>query len=310
MFELVAKRRFAYTAFAVFAVIYSILTLGVRPSPQLLQLYHISELAARVFSLTVVLPFLVIWLVALVGSSYLVSYTSKLRDGMDAKAFRTISYGILGLTFWLPFTGILGSLGKLLYRNDPTLTPVIIRFQNYANLFWIGVSFILIYLGSRLLVRIVNNPPYTSRQWTYASLTLGVILAYVLFVLQDPARVAPPPGVSVATFYTSDWITFLTLILPRCVVWVLSFMAVRNILVYASCVKGSIYRSSMQLLGWGLSGVVVSFIFLRFLETLTVQINNSLAFLLLAIYLILLGMGLGYLGIARGAKQLQKIEEV
>lgn len=305
-----SRKTATYLVFITSVVIYSILTLGIPPAPSVLQDYNISELTARLLTLSIALPFMVIWFVALVGAMSFRQYAERIKDSSDGKAMHAISTGLLGLALWLPSTGIIGSGSQLLYRNYPELTAPLIRFDNYFNLLVLCVSIGFIYYGSSKLVRSLSHPEYTWRQWFMLAIGLTVIAGYIFLVFSDPAREAPTQQIRIATYYLPDWLIAFTVILPRVVMWFFGLLAVRNIYIYAKYVKGTIYRRGFTQIALGVSGVIVSLILLRIEQTLTLLYSTSLTYLLFAIYSTLVIMAVGYVLIARGAQKLQRIEDV
>jgi hypothetical protein len=87
--------------------------------------------------------------------------------------------------------------------------------------------------------------------------------------------------------------------------------AIQNIYRYRRQVKGTIYKAALKNLAQGLIGVILLIIVLRCIESLDGSISRlGLAAILSIIYLLIICSGIGYAFIARGAKQLQRIEEL
>ena len=87
--------------------------------------------------------------------------------------------------------------------------------------------------------------------------------------------------------------------------------AIYNIYCYKQKVKGKIYKNSLSNLVKGLGGAISLIIILRVFQSLTGFFNKqSLAALLLIIYLLLIALAVCYIFIYKGASSLKRIEKV
>jgi drug/metabolite transporter (DMT)-like permease len=76
-------------------------------------------------------------------------------------------------------------------------------------------------------------------------------------------------------------------------------------------VEGALYRDALKLLAYGLGGVFLVTILLRVLQTASDALNRlDLGGILLLLYILVFMLGIGYVLVAKGARQLQKIEEL
>jgi hypothetical protein len=91
----------------------------------------------------------------------------------------------------------------------------------------------------------------------------------------------------------------------------MGFLAAYRLYTYQRRVKGAIYRSSLIYVAVGIAAVVMSSIAVRFLATISNQLNRlKLTPVLFIIYGLLVLIAIGFLSIAWGAKKLRRIEEV
>ncbi len=305
------KNKKLTSLYVLLIVIYLLQTLAAPVSKLTLSKYHISVTQLRLLSLTIALPYIVIWSVALLGYLRLDNYIRLIQNYKDGVAFRTISRGILWLGLWLPISTILNNFFFEYYSAHQGATANLVRLNNYLNLIILFGGFWLLYKGSGQLLGLVKSRPSLS---TYQTLTLVYIVFSVLYVfltLQDVARRYPTHTVATATYYEPDWLIVLTLIIPRLLYWFIGAQAVQNIFLYRKKVKGRLYRQALNNLAMGLGGVVTVTILLRCLQSLATPLERlSLGLLLSIVYVLLILISVGYILIAKGTKRLQQLEEL
>jgi hypothetical protein len=296
--------------FLALAVVYvwQVLTAAVSPESQ--AKYHASVAQIHKLSLAIALPYIVIWVVGLVGYLWLRSYTTYLGKDKDAGGFRSLTFGVGLLTFWLPLSTLAAGLASNYYANHPDATASLVRLVNYANIVLLLPAFWLVYQGT---VRLLQSAKISHNGLSPKQTGLYILLSalYVFVVFHDPVRLAAHDDVQTATYYMSDWWILLTIVIPRLIMWYLGLAAAANIILYRHKVKGSIYKEGLRLLAFGLTGVVISTIVLRIVQSLSVQLSKlSLLVLFLVIYVLLALIAAGYVFLAKGASRLQKIEEL
>lgn len=310
MLQLLLKHKKIAVIFGLLILVYLAQTLFAPVDKAALHQYRISETEARFWGLTVALPYIAIWLVALVGYLRLKSYADVIKGSKDGEAFGTIATGLLLFVLWLPLNSIIAGLFRQYYDAHPSSTAALIITINYFNVLLLTPAFWLVKSGSQKLLAIVKKPINTMPAWAMV-VYIAVSALYVLMVLHDPARLMPAEHAPVASYYQGDWLIVLTLVIPRLVSWFWGLQAVVNILLYRKHVKGRIYKDALNGLAVGLAGILVMTILLRFLQTLTTLLNQwSLGVILAVIYLLLIVISIGYAFIAVGARNLQKLEEL
>jgi hypothetical protein len=295
--------------FVAFAVAYILQTLLVAPAKTTLTKYQIGASEVHLLQLTVILPYIIIWIIGLVGYLRMYDYAVSLQTSKDGRAFRTISKGILWFVLWLPIAVFISSIGNGIFHDRPDLTDDVIIVQNYANLLLLVPAFWYMYRGAEQLVRTLPRLiPTVSRRSTLAYIAFASV--YTSIVLEDSARrVAAAPG-SPASYYLPDWLIIFTIIVPRLVMWYLGLSAVQYIRQYRRKVAGVIYSRALKKLAFGFAVLLLMVVLLRITTSLTHQISHwSLGLVLLMVYALLTGMAVGYILIAKGARQLQTIEE-
>jgi hypothetical protein len=120
----------------------------------------------------------------------------------------------------------------------------------------------------------------------------------------------PDPG-KYSSFYLPDGMIFFSLALPYLIGWALGIKSALNIWSYMRDVKGTIYKAALRRLVVGLLLVLAFAVIIQlFVAFSTYFAKSGLAALLLIVYLLILFYSFGYLIIASGTKNLNKIEKV
>ena len=304
---LVLEHKRLSAAFIVLSAIYIAQNLAT-PDPQTLHKYHVTRGQVEMLALTVALPYIAIWFVALVGYLGLRKYSQTISKSKDGQAFRPISWGILLLTLWLPLSAVLGGWFSALYRAHPGQTAHLTQLNNYLNMLLLLAAFIFIDQGAKRLVSLTSRVKRAPNQ-KLILLYIAFAVCYVWLVLSDPSR-RQSHGTTVATYYQPDWLVITTIVIPRLITWFLGAQAVQNIYFYARKVKGPIYKAALRDLAYGIAGVSILIISLRCLQSLTNQLERlSLGGLLILVYALVIIIGIAYFYLAKGSRKLLRIEE-
>ena len=296
--------------YAIFIVVYVLQTVTAPIDKAVLAKYHIDSSQLRLLSLTIAIPYVVIWLIALAGYIRLNLYVKLIKKDKDGKAFKAISQGILMLTLWLPISTIVANYFQRVYMVHHSATANLIRLDNYINLLILFGGFLLINWGTNGLLGIIKKPKNLA--------PLKFVLVYIIFAalyvfltLHDSSRQFPTKSVATAAYYESDWLIILTLVIPRLISWFIGAQAVQNIFTYRRKVKGKLYKDALNSLALGIGGVVTTTIVLRCFQSLSGPLAKlNLGLILVVVYLLLIVISTGYILIAKGAKKLQQLEEL
>lgn len=296
-------------AFFLLIVLYLWHTLTNTPRQQVLDKYDITVGQLKIILLTIAIPYIIIWLIGLVGFLRLHSYTRFLGKSKDGRGFRTLSWGVLLFTLWLPISTIAAGLASRYYENHPNVTEELTWLVNYVNLFVLLPAFYLINRGATLLVK-TTKAKWVGMSSRQTVLYIFVAAVYVFVTFHDTARNVAATNASAASYYQPDWVILLTLILPRLYMWYLGLSAAASIVLYSKEVNGRIYKLALRDVAIGIAGVVTATIILRIVQSMaSALVELNLTVLLLIIYLLLIVIGTGYVFIAKGTQKLQKIEE-
>ena len=308
---MIRKYRYLILFFVTLALIYAGLTVLLPPNDTALERYKLSPFQLRVISLTVVLPYILIWFTALYGYIKFKNYADQIPGSREHPAWDKICRGLLVLAIWMPVTAVVSTVSTYVGRTYKELLPTTVIIHNYLTLILILTAFYILHQGSKelaLTARAKKGGLFLLR--FLPALMIIVAVVYTYLSLANPARYQPTQSVDVATYYLPDVLIVLTIIFPYLVIWHMGFQAVKNILTYSSSVAGVFYRNALKYLAGGVVSIVFSLIILRLITSLTAWFNSlTLKYILAVVYLLLVIIGLGYVLIALGAKKLKKLED-
>lgn len=274
--------------------------------PAAVEKYQVSETALKLLSLTIVIPFSIIYLVAFYGFSRFKAYADSIRDTKEGPAFAQLSNGIMVLAFSLPIGGALNSVLNYLARTNVDFMPTATILKNYINLAFAFVVFMLLAKGAEKLLKTLKRSE--PQNWAGGWLLFTIILS-ALFTWLITARSPLEEGRS--RYFLPDWLILATIAVPYLYIWLKGIRAAYYIYLYKTRTRGSVYQKSLNYIAQGIAVIVVISILLQVLVTLLAQLNRlDLTPLLLVIYFLLALYMVGYGLVARGARRLKKIEEV
>ena len=209
--------------FVGLSILYLALTILLPPDKaSLLAKYHITRSQDILLTLTITIPEIVIWIIALVGYLRFKNYADTISKSKDGKAFKTMARGILLLSIRLPLSAIVGGLTSAYYRAHTSSTPEMVYLNNYINLALLLSAFWIFYQGTAKLLGVIKKPvPRLPQSLMIMYISLSAL--YLLLVLHDPSRQFPTHNVMVAAYYLPDWLIVITLIIPRA-----NFLALRD----------------------------------------------------------------------------------
>lgn len=306
-------RRGIYIVFASLAALYIGLLLVIPPDSAALSKYALSSSQARLIGLTVVLPYILIWSIAVFAYTRFKDYALRIKDSPESKGLSKIADGLLALAIWMPASSIVANITTYIFRLHPNMTNEMIIISNYFNLILVFFAIFLIHRGSMLLINASSKPVELGGNGRNVLLVFYIFFGtlYVYTTLTNPARTNPSAETPLAAYYLPDLLLGLTIIVPYLIMWYLGITAAYNIYVYRKHSKGVLYRQSLRWLALGLGVTIISLMILRYLSSLTTFFSGaSLRSVLGLLYALLLLIGIGYIFIALGAKKLQRLEDI
>lgn len=285
---------------------YLLLTMLTPVDAAAMQRYHLSEPQLRLLGMTVSIPLAVIWLVALYGYTRFQAYSDTIAKAKEGKAFKEITKGLMILALSLPATALASSILRLITSDHTGLTGYAVIGRSYLPLIFQLLAFSLLASGSAKLVKLLKpKVTRTIADWVI----IGLIAAASLFAYLIVAR---PFGGTVADNYSLPaWVVVLTLVIPFLFAWYKGGLAIYQLYLYQRRVNGPLYRRIVADLVAGLSTITIIAILIQALVSVTEKLNRlDFTPLLTLVYALVFLYAIGFGLVARGARQLKKIEEV
>ena len=303
----ISKRFYYYFGFVCLAVIYVTASLLAPLGPTR---FKITPSKTHVLQLTILLPVVIIWTVAIYGAERFKSYTDRIKHDKDGAALGKISTGFLILIFGIIFNGLFGIL-RSWAAKDGWLSAFTIG-SNFLSAVFPLIAYSFMFAGSNQLRKLTKE----RSQNQLASIALaGVLLAigviYVIVLVNYKYANSTPDHTRYSSFYMSDPLIILTLAVPYLIGWGLALKTALNLDQYRKAVKGVIYRAALLKLVIGIYIIVAFYIFVQLLVAFSTYLATAgLSSILAIFYLLVVSYGVGFIVMALGAKKLTQIEDI
>lgn len=297
-----------YGLLALSSVLYAGLTLL---QPIRSNAYNLSNMQIHLIQLSFVIPIILIWCLTVFGGVRFKNYAHSIASSEEGKGLGLVADSLL----LLGFGGIMSSIYTLATNFVPNrqLVEEFAIGRNYLNILIAVVSYGVMYAGSRRLLRNVDTKAsiYSAKVYLPGALLVMSVAVYSALMFLNPNRNSSPDPATITSFYLPDWLILTTIILPYTLIWITATVAIVNLRVVAHGVKGIIYQQALKRLVLGLMLVVSFSLAMGLLSSLSgLFVGASLQFILIFIYLILIGYAAGFVVIASAARRLTRIEEV
>ncbi|MBA2279475.1 hypothetical protein H0V99_03505 [Candidatus Saccharibacteria bacterium] len=291
--------------FVLLVLGYISLALLLPSDPSVLEKYQITQSQAKMLSLTIVIPFSIIYFSALYGYLRFRLYADSVRRTKEGKHLKELANGLMVLAFYLPIGSIVGSLINYLKFKQPDIVPLTTIFRNYLTLLFAAVALYWIAKGADGLFGTLKNRKINIPA---TLLLLGpIVLACIytwLLTTQDSGGIK-------SAYYLPDWLKVATLAIPYVFVWCIGLKAALHLYIYKDSVKGIVYKRAFDNLAKGIGVIIIISVFVQMITTMNEQLNRlNLTPLLGIVYFLVALYALGYGLVARGSIKLKLIEEV
>ncbi len=291
-------------------IIYSGLTL-LAPAAQATTRYGISLFWTNILRTTILLPYLFIWVSALFSILRFTKYLKFISQSPECAGFKYLIKGLwmlLAVVIVPSYIGILGSY----FPENFFVQKITTILRNDATILIYLCAFYFLWQGSKKLGEALITEKIKDKASYFISVLLTIVLGigYIWFVIHNPFRTASSNPLVKPTYYLSDISIFLTIVFPYIVIWLLGFLTIFNFRNLSKKIVGVIYKNAFHYISKGITVIIALIISLQFLSQASIYLASvHLGIILVIIYLILIAIALGYLYIARGAKELTLIEE-
>jgi hypothetical protein len=259
--------------------------------------------AARqsVLVLLLLVPYGVIWFVALYGALRLRTYVETILHTPDGVGFGRIDLGLFALLLALVIPSVLSSIAGF-YSSSSELAISLGILANYSDTILPFVAFGIIYVGTMNLTKLVKRAPLSFLQRSMFLIPL-IVFTPLYFWL----TFSTPTGAT--TYHLPDFLILGTIMVPSLLAWVFGILASVNMGFYGREVQGVIYKKSVVLLVRGVLGLTLGDIIYLVVTSLGPYLSFvGTGVLLVVVYLFLGVLGAGFIFVARGAIRLSKLE--
>lgn len=298
-----AGHRAAYGLILGSGFIYAALSL-LAPSKSVAA-YGLNSWQAGLIRLSIIIPIVLIWMVALRGILSFKRYARLIGEGAEAPGFKLITTALGWSLAYLVTITLLGALIPFTIGTHWLQPMVFVR--NHLPVVITLTSMALLYAGSHRLSSLTGVRTWTRSTWLIAGVyAVAAATSTWLFSLNFTNAIIH--GVPVTVVPTT--LVPFTILLPQLIAWFLGLLAAVNITKYAHTVKGVLYRQALRDLVYGVTGVIVFGMALQLLSFAARFLGNlGLGPLLGVVYVLVALYGVGFYFVRRGAKRLARLEE-
>lgn len=290
--------------------IYVVLTL-IAPPAQATTRYGISLSQLNLLRLTILLPYLLIWIAILFSIIQYKKYSKIISSSPESGGFEQINRGLCMLfaqNIASPFIGLVANH----YPNSFKIQKAVTILRNDLTIVFYLAAFYFFWNATKIFFKTLLNKKEVKLS-TYG-ISLGFVAffgtALVWFIVHNGFRTLSADSLIKPTYYLNDISIFITIVIPYLIIWLLGILTLLNLRDLSKNVGGIIYRKSFDAVAKGLAIIVGLTISLQFLTQATTYFRNApLRIVLLLVYLIFFGLSAGYIYFARGATNLTKIEK-
>lgn len=286
----------------VFAVWLAYVVLSIQ-APQVNYAERLNIPLATIYFLrmTVAIPYLVTWLLALSGCLYFASYARAKLQGSVAAGYELIAQGLLILLVSLVFSAMGQSLRGWLELNQAVM--LVTWARTLLNALLLVAGFTRIYQGARQLATRASFQV----EVLPALLPVVVFAAFYLgLVFTNPIRQFSSDPNLAATYYMSDFWILLLVIVPNVAAWGLGMLSVLHFDSYMHLFNVPAERKAWDKFYVGFLAIIAGFILFQAVTSLGTSrlLNLGLGTLLTVVYGALALNGFGFFLIARTARRL------
>ncbi len=254
------------------------------------------------------------WLIAILGWYYFNRFASyaEQKHRPNHQAFRMVSRGLGLLIFDLICIPII-SAARAFWGTHEAVAASLTILSNYFHILIPLLAFGFLFVGSRKLVRSSRYATALRSKMlpTFVASLLFIALFTIAVFGNTSRQVAPGPG-SFASYYISDLMIVLTIIIPLGITWVLGLQAALNTEQYVHALAQPKWRKAINHFFHGLLAIVGSSIILQAITAFgSEQLQQvGLALILAVIYLFIIVQAVGYLFIRVSARQLHHLIKI
>jgi hypothetical protein len=274
--------------------------------------YNLSPQAVLGLRLSIILPYLLIWLAAVYSYLKVGRYAQLIPGTNEGRAFKHLAWGLLVLLGSLIVSTFLSTARSSYGVRHPDVVPALTILTNLSYVLPYLMAFGQTYFAAQLLKPRSDVLGFSVVKLVAWSMPLAVLAYFWLEAIFHNVSRRVSSGSGFASYYMPDSLIILLIVVPSLTAWALGLLTVLSFRNYKLTSKGVIYRAALGRLVKGIAGVVLASILLQVLLSLGSSrlLGLSLEAVLGIIYLFVGLQTFGFFYIAKGAQKLAKIETV
>lgn len=299
----------AITQVVVLMVVYLLLLFVLPIGQENIDHYNLTMLEYKVLRFAIVAPSLLVWLAAFIGYSTFQKYAEIVKATPEGESYYQLARGCAWLAWSLPVVSFVSLICSSLFYAYPAFHAASIIITNYSDLILAFISFSLIGVGSRELLKVADLrlKLASARLIVVLFLIIGVLYCFLTFSHFDLHDL----GSSHNPYYLPLWLMAIGVIIPYLYVWFVGLLSAYEISLYSKNTTGVLYKRALRLLATGIVTIIVSSIALQYLNGIEPRNGHLLLtpkLLLTVLFRVI--SGLGFITLSVGTVRLKKIEEV
>ena len=296
-------------AYLTLTVLYFLLIFILPSSKAAMAAYDLTSNQYHILLFLLVSPFAAIWFAAFYGYYKLRQYGNLVDNTKEGGPFSQLATGLGCLAYGLPVAAILSIVLAAIANENSSFMPTSVIINNYVSLIIPLIGFIFISNATKGLTSTLKlNSSLSSARFLVAFfILLGVLYCYFTFQQFDLNSLSSSDN----PYYLPIWLLLSTITIPFLYSWFIGLLSAYELIQYSRNSHGLLYRQALQLVGYGIVAVIVSFIALQYVSSLVPRDGFlSINYTLVSTYITSFVMAAGFVSIAVGAHKLRKIEEV
>ncbi|HET8992124.1 MAG TPA: hypothetical protein VFN31_03785 [Candidatus Saccharimonadales bacterium] len=256
-------------------------------------------------SITVAVPEIIIWSIAILSSVKLKSYSRLIANSKDGRAMNYLADALFLMSAYIVLICSAYSI-TVLFKGSINLNKIVL-LENYMPLAVALASAVLLALSARNFNLLIRRR--ISKVTTIVCSSIYLIVMAIFTWQFAGTHTKALTDDSIPRFVSSVKTLVYLYLLPQIILWALGLYACLNIAHYSRCVNGKIYKSLLADLYKGVLIVFICIFGAQVLMLTNFDLSKLSLQLILVYGLLLLGT-VGFGLIYKGTNKLTKIEKI
>ena len=234
-------------------IIYVCLTI-LAPASDTIHRYALNIVQLNLLRATIFVPYLFVWLAALFAILNFKRYIVLVGDSPEKDGFKKFTNGLWFLLTVVVLPAFISLVASYFPRSSAA-ARVSALSANYSTIILYLAGFWCLLEASGSLNRAIGNIVRLKKTTQTIAVIFSVVLAAIFawFIFHNPfRRISTDPFIH-PTYYISDILIVLTIILPYFFVWLFGILTLLNIRLLIKNVQGIVYRTAFLSVAYGLT---------------------------------------------------------